>query len=242
MTHSPGATLGRRRRLGWCLPVLALSLAPACSGDQPAPTPDQTSVQPSAAATAPTSGTSTEPASPSADESDPGPDTKPSSVKSASPAPDPTAPSTVTPAQRSKTVKTRISANAGTFRKGVRWSDGLRLDVVAIVQSTQGGRGRGSQPGSPQTTFALELTNGSSKTVDARQVVVTTTYATGSTSRIAPPVYGTSTQDFGVRLKPTTNATAKYAFSIPKKRLGAITVTVDLDATHELARFTGSAR
>jgi len=219
--------------------MLALSLSTACSGDQPAQTPpDRTSVQPSVAATAPASET----ASPSAGESDSGPDTKPPSVKSSSPPPDPTAAPTVTPAQRSKTVKNRIPAKAGTFREGVRWSDGLRLDVVAIVSSTQSGRGRGSQPGSPQTTFALELTNGSDKTVDARSVVVTTTYVAGSTSRIAPPVYGTSTQDFGVRLKPTTNATAKYAFSIPKKRLGAVTVTVDLDATHDLARFTGSAR
>lgn len=214
--------------------LVILAAATGCSGASDAPVP-----QPDVSTSGPSSMRPT--TLPSDDQSAPADgDQTPSTA--ASKAPDPTAPATPTPLGRQDPVKKRVSATKGTFRKAVTWSDGVRLEIVALRQDKTTGKGAGVQPGLPQTTFALELTNDSTKTVDARAVVVTATYADGKANRLATAVYSTATSDFDRRIKAKSNATATYAFSIPKKRLTDVSLTVDLDAKHDLARFTGSAR
>lgn len=241
---------GPHRRLLVSVPLLTvLSLGVACTATPQAPPPVSnrpsvgTSAAPAGSPTPSSAGSASGKPSATPSKATRAPQTKPSSSKPSSskqtPAPDPTAPSKIAPAGRSKSVASRVKASAGTFRKPVRWRDDLSLEVVSIRQGKTSGEGRGAQPGQPQTTFGLELTNNSAKTVKATAAVVTATYLDGSTTRVAAPIYSPTTADFANSVKPNANATASYAFSLPTKRGSVVTVTVDLDAKHELARFAG---
>ena len=90
------------------------------------------------------------------------------------------------------------------------------------------------------TTFHLKVTNGSTTKVDLSSVVLTTVYGTGS-KRIAAPVYGGEAADFSGTLGLKKTATAAYTYAIPKKERGSVAISVDLDAGHQIATFTGSA-
>lgn len=219
--------------------LLSLGLLAGCSGEGPnsapganptvsAPTEQSSKAQPSQ-----------EQSSPADDNAD-GPDA--SSTAKPSLPPDPKAPTTVQPVKRSgSTSGKRITAESATFAKAIRWSDGVRLQVVDLEQGVTNGVGAGSTQGAPVTTFSLKLTNDSDKTVDVSSVVLTTVYG-GKSKLIAQPVYDQGTSDFSGTVAPGKSAAASYAYTIPTKQLGSVSLTVDLDGHHALASFRGSAR
>ena len=208
----------------------------ACSADEPtpAPAPNQPTVtKPTASATA----TATAPA-----EADSEPaDGEPTSTARPSRAPDPTAPATVKPVQRSGKPATRVSAKTRAFDETVRYADDVTLRVTKVATGTTGGKGPGANAGEPKASFTLSLRNGSDRRLDASQVVVALSYGT-SKPKLARPVYDETTADFGITLAPGGSATAVYAFSVSNKDLSALRLSVDLDATHGVAIFQGSAR
>jgi hypothetical protein len=132
-----------------------------------------------------------------------------------------------------------ISAPPAPFTKPVKYPDGATFAVTAIHQGKVAGHGRGVITG-PQTTFDLKFTNGSSKPIDLTQVVPTAEF--GSPARVARPVDGAHTRDFGVVVAPGHAATAVYAFSIPVDQLSDVTVYLDFDGRHFAATFHGSAK
>lgn len=168
---------------------------------------------------------------------DPAPTAKPSLP------PDPRAPTTVQPVVRSGSHPAkRIAARPAEFGGTISWRDGVRLQVVDLRQGVSNGVGAGATQGAPTTTFALRLTNGSSRPLDASSVVVTTTYGR-SAGLIAQPVYGLAgAADFSGRIAPGSTGSATYVFSIPTKQLDSVTLHVDLDGRHAVGSFHGSAR
>jgi hypothetical protein len=132
-----------------------------------------------------------------------------------------------------------ISAPPAPFSKPVKYPDGLVFAVTSIHQGKVAGHGRGVITG-PQTTFDLSFTNGSSKPIDLTSVVPTAEF--GSPARIARPVDGAHTRDFGVVVAPGHKATAVYAFSIPTSHLSDVTVYLDFDGHHFAATFHGSVK
>lgn len=215
-----------------CVLVLALLALAACSPDDPAPAPNQPST---ALPTPAPSGSGTSAAPRTSDPQD-----EPSPTATASRPPDPTAPATVKPVERPGGTSGGSVAVTDTARTKATWQDGLTLTVTDVRRSTTGGRGRGSQPGSPQTTFALTLDNRSGQPVDVSSVVLTLTYG-AKPARLAQQVYDTSTTDFTGVVAPGASTRASYAFVIPSDRSGAALV-VDLDGRHALATLKGAAR
>jgi hypothetical protein len=192
-------------------------------------------------------GADASPAAPSAVSST-SPGTGQSSSASPSPSytqtvPDPIAPDSYAPAKRgTSSPRPTVKASPGGFTatKAVRYSDGVVLSVTKVTNGKETGQGPGAFPGRPYTLFTMTLENGSTKALDARQVVVTLTY--GTPARLAPPVYTNlmEARDFGTVVKPGADATAAYAFAVPSDEAGAVALIVDLDTTHVPARFTGS--
>ena len=88
--------------------------------------------------------------------------------------------------------------------------------------------------------FTVKLTNSSAKPINLNQVVVTTTY--GASSQLAAPVYteGAGTYDFSGSVKPGASTTAIYAFAVPTKQLGRVTMVVDFDGLHTSATYRGA--
>jgi hypothetical protein len=213
--------------------VLAFGLVAGCSADagstQPAPSAGRSAVAGDQPGTRATDRTGTDP-------------TATPTAKPSLPA-DPKAPTTVTPVARSGSHPgQRITARSAAFDRPVRWHDGVRLQVVEISHGVTDGIGAGATQGAPMTTFALKLTNGSTKPLNASSVVLTTVY--GGTSRlVAQPVYGQAgAADFSGTIAPGSTGSATYVFSIPTKQLGSVSLFVDLDAHHAVGSFHGSVR
>lgn len=228
-----------RSVLALTLVVTALLVTDACSsgsGPTPSPGPNEPS-----AVLAPTSAapSSSAPSSSASDEPPGDPQDQPSPTADASRPPDPEAPATVRPAQRPGSTGQRVGLDTAT-RTRATWRDGLVLTVSDVRRSTTSGRGRGSMPGSPQTTLTLTLDNRSARPVDVSRVVLTLPYGSGS-RRLAQRVYDDQTTDFSGVVERGARLRAVYAFVIPSDRSSADLV-VDLDGIHTLATLPGVAR
>lgn len=154
---------------------------------------------------------------------------------------DPQAPPAYTPVVRGgQPARPTLTAGPGRFSSAapVRFPDGVSLAVVHVARGVEQGRGPGVFTGRPHTTFSLALTNGSTRPIDLRQVVVTTTY--GSPARLAPAVYEEpSARDFSDTVAVGATTTATYAFAIPRGQARSAITVVDFDDVHVAARFTG---
>ena len=158
--------------------------------------------------------------------------------------PDPEAPSTHQPVTRNgrKPNPTIRAASAGLSRGAVvRYSDRVWLRIDRVRHEVEQGQGPGAFPDRAYTAITLSLHNGSSRTIDLTQAVVTATY--GSPARVASAVYEDSAaRDFGTRVRKGGSASATYAFAIPRDQLGKVGITVDFDGLHVAAKFVGAAR
>lgn len=142
-----------------------------------------------------------------------------------------------------KQVKPTVVGNRGGFSGSapVRYSDKVTLTLSAIKHAVEAERGPGTFPGRPQTAFSLTLKNGSTRSIDVSQVVVTTTY--GSPARLAAPTYEfPSVRDFSGVVAAGDSASAVYAFAIPADQAGQVVTVVDFDALHVPATFTGATK
>lgn len=133
-----------------------------------------------------------------------------------------------------------VSASSQPFDRAIRYTDGLRLAVTGITQGRVTGQGPGVVLGEPKTEIGLSMTNRTGRVVNLDQVVVTLVY--GSERRTSRPVYDDRARDFNGVLRPGGSATATYLFSVPPDELGDVTMFVDFDGRHTVARFRGSAR
>jgi hypothetical protein len=134
-----------------------------------------------------------------------------------------------------------MGANQGALDppKEVTYSDGVKMRVKIAPSRSEKGTGPGAFPGRALTEATISVSNGSERTLDLRQVVVTTTY--GEPARIASPVYDeAATADFDSTVKPGGTATAEYGFAIPDRK-APLVITVDWDDVHAPAVFTGKA-
>lgn len=155
---------------------------------------------------------------------------------------DPTAPASYRPVKRQgrQGPPTYRGGNARFTKKdAVRYADGTLVRIVETRQHVEQGQGPGSFSGRPYTTLAVSVTNGSAKSIDLSQVVVTSQY--GSPARLAAPVYeNASVTDFSGPLQPGSAATAVYAFAIPTGDTKRVETIVDLDSEHAPAHFSGA--
>ncbi len=163
----------------------------------------------------------------------------PETTGTASPVPDVVV-ATYTPIKRDgKAPKPTVTAAAVPFNKVVRYTDGLRLDIVEVKQGKVEGKGPGVLVGQPSTSVALRMTNNSDRAVDLSAVVVTMLY--GRQSRQARPVYDNETaKDFTGSLAVGRSADATYLFSVPRDQLKRLRMYVDFDGIHTVAQFRGS--
>jgi hypothetical protein len=134
----------------------------------------------------------------------------------------------------------RIDAKPTTFGKPAVYPDGMVVRVTRITQSVVTASGPGEITGQPVTRFTITVTNGTSAPLVLDQVVVSAFYS--SPTLRAQPVYGSGIGDFSATVAKGKAASAVYAFTIPVKNLGSVTLTVDVDGTHGLATFTGAAK
>jgi len=142
--------------------------------------------------------------------------------------------------RRGQTVKDRKSAVTRKFDKAVRYSDGVTVAVRKIGHTTSVGEGPGAVPGLPVTTFKIRIHNGSENAIDLNQVVVTATIKNGAEA--ARPIYFDGVADFFGSVKPNSSKVSTYAFTIPTANLDEVVLTVDFDAKHRPATFSGSVR
>ena len=138
--------------------------------------------------------------------------------------------------------KPTISAAPATFTKAVSYSDGITVKVDKVTTGVETGQGPGVFTGREFAVFTVSMKNGTTKPIDAQQVVLTSTY--GARDLVAERVYAADTKavDFGGQLAPGATATARYAFAVPTKQLGDVRLVVDFDGTHTSAEFDGDAR
>lgn len=201
-----------------------------CTHDPGGPAPSSQDVP---AAPSPTTTTSGLTASP------PGPATaRPRPHVTQVPSADPS--TTATPAGRSTSSSSRSPATAGTLTRAAKWADGVTVKVVGTHTGKTTGVGAGTEVGKPIVTFTMRLSNDSSATIDASEVVVGATV--GTTSQTATPVYDDSVRDFSGQLKPGQTVTARYTFSIQNPKNARVVLTVDLDAAHDVATLRGSVQ
>lgn len=102
------------------------------------------------------------------------------------------------------------------------------------------GVGAGTEVGKPIVTFTMRLSNDSSATINASEVVVGATY--GTDFQTATPVYDDSVHDFSGQLTPGQAVTARYTFTIQNPKNVSVVLTVDLDAAHDVATLRGSVQ
>ena len=133
-----------------------------------------------------------------------------------------------------------VSAPGAKFNGTVTYPDGVTLVITKAEKGIETGHGPGVMAGREYVRFTVKLTNGSAKAVNLNQVVVTTTY--GASSQLAAPVYTQSagTFDFTGTIKPGASTTALYAFAVPVKQLGRVTMVVDFDGLHTSATYSGA--
>lgn len=136
--------------------------------------------------------------------------------------------------------KPSITAPTARFNAPVSYPDGVQLVITKAEKGTETGHGPGVMAGREYVRFTVKLTNGSSKAVNLNEVVVTTFY--GATKQLAAPVYTESagTFDFSGTVKPGASTTALYAFAVPTKQLGRVTMVVDFDGLHTSATYSGA--
>ena len=134
----------------------------------------------------------------------------------------------------------RLKAPGTSFKGAVAFGDGVRVHVTSIKQGASKGQGPGVFNGAPRTQVALEIVNGSTKSLDLSRVVVTLLY--GTPKRVASPVYEPGALDFAGTLAPGATARGTYMYSIPTADLSDVTMTVDFDGVHAAATFTGSVK
>lgn len=140
-----------------------------------------------------------------------------------------------------KVAAERIPATRATFTSPVRYRDGLKITITKIAHGVESGRAPGDFYGRHDTLVTLRLTNGTPKTINLEQVIVQMAY--GSPARLAPPVYDDSkTLDFAAPAKPGRSTTAVYAFAVPIAQRQAVTMWVDFDGLHAVAKFVGSVK
>lgn len=184
----------------------------------------------------PVASTSPEPTANST--SDPG---SAGSTGTASPVPDPVVATYVPILRNGKPPHPTVSAKPVPFDGVVRWSDGLRLDILAVEQGKVEGVGPGVIVGEPTTSLTVRMTNRSNRTVSLDGVVVTMLY--GADQRQARPVYDDKdARDLTGVLKPGRSATAVYIFSVPRTELDRLLMYVDFDGVHTAAIFNGSLK
>ncbi|MGY1741108.1 MULTISPECIES: hypothetical protein [unclassified Blastococcus] len=131
-----------------------------------------------------------------------------------------------------------IDAAPADFAAPAQWSDGASVRVVEARQQVTAGSGPGELAGQPQTVFRLELVNGAATPLVLDAVVVQASY--GDPALQASPLYDGETVDFGGTLAPGESAGAVYSFAIPADRLGAVTLSVDVDGYRFPAVFSGA--
>ena len=136
--------------------------------------------------------------------------------------------------------KPSITAPTARFNAPVSYPDGVQLVITKAEKGTETGHGPGVMAGREYVRFTVKLTNGSSKAVNLNEVVVTTFY--GPTKQLAAPVYTESAGTFDVSgtVKPGASTTALYAFAVPTKQLGRVTMVVDFDGLHTSATYSGA--
>ena len=204
-----------------CLVVLAGVLS-GCSGTETADAPVSSGAQGSKGATPSSSAEQPTPTGAAARPSDP-------VLK------------TYTPVLRGgRPPKPSVSADPQPFDRAIRYSDGLRLAVTSLRQGKVAGQGPGVFVGEPKTEIGLRMTNRSDRSINLDQVVVTLVY--GSERRTSRPVYDDRARDFNGVLRPGRSAASTYLFSVPRDQLDDVTMFVDFDGHHTVARFRGSAR
>lgn len=227
-SRSRGARSWSRSRTGAVvLALLVVGSTAACSssGDDGA-----SSASPSGSSTAASSAPSASSASPSASPTGGGP----------TPTPGPSViPKVSRPGQPSKPT---ITAGPATFSRSVSYSDGITVKVDKVTAGVETGQGPGVFAGREFAVFTVTIKNGTTKPIDAQQVVLTSTY--GARGLVAERVYAADAGavDFGGGLAPGASATARYAFAIPKDQLGDVRLVVDFDGAHTSAEFDGDAR
>ncbi len=157
---------------------------------------------------------------------------------------DPVAPPTVPPVIRNGLPgRQAISANTGGLSPlaTVTYPDGVSLQINGIRTGTEQSDGPGQFPGRAYAVVDLSLENQSAQPIDLTQVVVTATY--GTPARIASPVYGNSdAKDFSGTVNSGGTSSATYLFAVPVDQRGVVVLTVDFDANHVAATFTGAVR
>lgn len=192
-----------------------------------------------AASASPSGSSGAASASPSAGSATPSPSTSPTGVGPI-PTPGPSViPKVSRPGQPSRPT---ITAGPATFSRSVAYSDGITLKVDRVTSGVETGQGPGVFAGREFAVFTVTMTNGTTKQIDAQQVVLTSTY--GTRGLMAERVYAADTGavDFGGQLAPGASATARYAFAIPAEQLGDVRLVVDFDGAHTSAEFDGDAR
>ncbi|MGY1773243.1 hypothetical protein [Blastococcus sp. SYSU D00813] len=131
-----------------------------------------------------------------------------------------------------------VTAAPADFTAPAAWSDGVTVRVVEARQQVTTGSGPGELAGQPQTVFRLEVVNGSGAPLDLTAVVVQASY--GDPAAQASPLYDAETVDFAGALAPGGTASAVYSFAIPADRLGAVSLSVDVDGYRFPAVFSGA--
>ena len=172
-------------------------------------------------------------------ETDPGeedPEATPTPTESPAPATELLAAPVVVREGVPASARTVEAAPAG-FTAPAEWSDGASVRVTEAHRQVSGGTGPGALAGQPQTSFTLEVTNGSKAPLDLNGVVVQATYGAATTQ--ASPLYDATAVDFGGALEPGATATAVYSFAIPADQLEDVHLSVDVDGTRFPAVFAG---
>lgn len=191
---------------------------------------------PAASSSGPATATTTSSAPAAADEQPPAEE----ETTPAAPPPtatQPPAPPVVTREGVPESART-VTAAPADFAAPAAWSDGVTVRVVEARQQVTTGSGPGELAGQPQTVFRLELVNGSGAPLDLSAVVVQAGYDDPAVQ--ASPLYDAETVDFGGPLAPGGTATAVYSFAIPADRLGAVSLSVDVDGYRFPAVFSGA--
>lgn len=138
------------------------------------------------------------------------------------------------------TAGTTETAPATGFGAPAAYPDGVKVSITKAEKAVETGTGPGQFNGRQLLVVDLQVTNGSASPIDLNQVVITTTY--GQSRQVAAAVYpgNVSVQDFTGSVAAGATASARYAFAVPAADLGLVSMTVDFDASHASAIFTGS--
>ena len=132
----------------------------------------------------------------------------------------------------------RLAAPTVPFDAPAAFPDGVTVRVRDVAHAVTSDTGAGARPGQDVTTLAVELVNGSPRPVDLSGVVVAVTH--GPDRVRADPVYGGGQEDFSGAVPRGGRAAAVYAFALPRKARGDVTLTVDFDGRHAPAVWRGA--